>query len=109
MRFKVFYDEKINSIKIGVLTDTSTEIILPENVDQSLHYPIPNEFKKEVQKTVQNLIDSDDSACIDRIDKDFADLVQKRKDTMKKMREKYNPLIMKFCEDYKMNFPEWFI
>ncbi len=109
MRFKVFYDEKINSIKINVLIDMSTDIILPENLDQSLHYPIPNELKKEIQKTVQNLIEEEDSQCIGNIDKDIANLVEKRKDTIKEMRKKYNPKIMKYCEDYKINFPEWFI
>ena len=108
MRFKLFYEE--NRIKINVLTDNSSDTILPENLDQHVYYPIPNEFIKQVQTSIQDILSVEDSTTtIQEIDCQMAKLIQKRKDALVNMKKKYNPKIMEFCEEYKINNPEWFI
>ena len=109
MRFKVFYKEVLKKIMISVLKDDSNDKILPQNLDQHVYFPIPDKLLKKVDKEIQNIINVEDIECIERIDIEQEALIQKRKDTIKEMRKKYNPQIMKFCEEYRENNAELFI
>jgi len=109
MRFKLFFSEVSKTITINVLKDSGVDIILPENLDQHLYYPIPNEMQQEVLKSIQKIIKDEDTKCLIQMEDDITVAIKKRAEAINSMRKKYNPKIMEFCQEFKMKNPEWFI
>lgn len=109
MRFKLFYNEQKETLDINCLPDSFNDIILPDNVEQHVYYPIPKELGKQIKTEMMELIDQEDGAAIEEIRQQMLGLVQARKDLVNRLREKYNPLIMEKCKQFRDDNAEYFI
>ena len=109
MRFKVFFNERDNEIQINCLPSDDNDIIIPENVAQHIHYPIPKELQREISKEMNKLIDKHDVDDYLAIADEIKELQERRRQLINNVRVKMNPLIVQKCEDFKMDHPEYFI
>ena len=109
MRFKVFYNEKINEIDISCLKDKNKSIILPEALDQHVSYPIPKDMEKIIKKELFELIDKKETEKYLAITGEIQELQNKRKNMIEELRAELNPKILKTCEGLKERFPEYYI
>ena len=109
MRFKIFFNEPKGVLDVNCLKDDSNEIILPENTDQHVYYPIPSELTKEIYDDLLSLLDQSITDEFSAINASIKELQQKRKAMIDDVRAKLNPSIIKQCEDFKLNHQEYFI
>lgn len=109
MKFKVFYNEQTKKLDINCLMDNFNDVILPENLDQHVSFPIPKDLLGECKQYLVQILDEEDISALQKICDDMEALVKLRRDTIYKFREKYNPLIVKRCEQFREDYAEWFI
>ena len=94
---------------MNCLKDDTNEIILPENTNQHVFYPIPSVLTKEIHDDLLSLLDQSITDEFNAIDASIKELQQKRKAMIDGVRAKLNPSIIERCENFKLNHPEYFI
>lgn len=109
MRFKIFFNEPKGALDVMCLKDDSNEIILPENTNQHVYYPIPAELMKEIHDDLLSLLDQSITDELNAIGAAINDLHQKRNTMVDGVRAKLNPSIIERCENFKLTHPEHFI
>lgn len=109
MRFKIFFNEGEQKLDINCLNDNHTDIILPENPDQHVYYPIPNDLRSEIKEYLKDILDDNATDEINSIIGEIVELQQKRKQAIYNLREKLNPEIIQRCEIFKKENAEYFI
>jgi len=109
MRFKIYYNEKSNKLDINCLRDTYTDIILPENADQHVYFPIPGDMQKDIKAYLMPILSEEEATEIEKIRQEIEALNLKRKDFIEALRVKYNPVIIEKCEEFRLQNSEWFI
>ena len=109
MRFKLFYNENECRLDINCLGDNFTDVILPENLDQHVYFPIPSDLAKEIQKDLLAMIEEDDSIELEEFRQQMMAIVEERKKLVHKLRAKYNPMIIEKCKEFREENAEYFI
>lgn len=111
MRFKVIFMENTNKFKVNVLIDSSTEIILPENPDQHVFYPIPAQGRDEIAEKIETLLSeySDEQERLIQIFNDIKVLHDEKRTLITELRRKINPEIFNICEEFRNEYPEYFL
>jgi len=109
MRFKIFYNEKDSKLNINCLSDNHSDIILPENPDQHVYFPIPDELKDDIKKELLSLISDEDLESFENINDNIKLLLEQRKEMIHNIRKRTNPLIIEKCEEFKLERAEDFI
>ena len=109
MRFKIFFNEPKGALDVKCLKDDSNEIILPENTNQHVFYPIPAELMKEIYDDLLSLLDQSITDEFNAIYASIKELQQKRNTMVDGVRAKLNPSIIERCEKFKLTHPEYFI
>lgn len=109
MRFKIFFNEKSQSLDINCLTDSFTDTILPEDPSQHVYFPIPNEMKDQVKTYLMPIISEEIDAEYQAITDEIQALTDKRREMVNKLRAKLNPQIIDKCQEFKEENAEYFI
>lgn len=109
MRFKIYFNEKTKSLDVNCLEDKSLDKIIPENPDQHISYPIPIESRKEIKKYLTDILNSELSKEFIDLENDINVLNTIKREKMHELRKVLNVEIFKKCEDFKEDFPEYFI
>lgn len=109
MRFKLYYSEKDKLLKINCLKDNFPDIILPENPDQHVYYPIPDELYEDIKKELNSIIPNEYIEIVKDLDEQISDLMKIRSECINDLRIKINPVIMERCKEFKLENAEYFI
>lgn len=109
MRFKLHFNEERQKLEINCLNDNAGDIIIPEDVSQHIHYPIPNDLKKNIKKTLDELLQASYTQEFIDIDKQIKDLTNHRRAMMNKFRAELNPQIIEKCKSFRLDNAEHFI
>lgn len=109
MRFKVIFDEKTKSLEINAIPDGFSDIILPENVDQHVQFPIPDDAYSIFYKQLRTLITEQDTQHFKDLQDNLEQIQTSKRLAMQKLRTELNPKIIELCVDFKENNPEYFI
>jgi len=109
MRFKIFYNEIKGILDVNCLQDDSGEIVLPENLNQHVFFPIPSDLLNEIHSEIMSILDQNISNEYKKIDEEIKELQKKRSNLIMNVRKQLNPLIIKKCEEFRNNNPEHFI
>lgn len=109
MRFKLYYNEATNELDFNCLKDNNTDIILPDNPDQHIYYPVPDELRDDIHTELLTLIDQEIAEQFSEINDEVQELMTKRRVLMSKIRKQINPLVMKKLLDFKEDNAEYFI
>jgi hypothetical protein len=84
-------------------------VILPDNLDQHVYFPIPRELTPQIKDHMSNLIDDRYTKELEAIRQQMIDLHEKRQSLIYELREKYNAKIIEECEKFKDENAEHFI
>jgi hypothetical protein len=110
MRFKLFFNEKEQKLDFNCLTDSNTDIILPENPEQHVYYPIPNDLQREMKAALMPLIEDENiSQEIADLQVEIKNILEKRRQLIYDLRMKLNPSIIEVCKQFKEDNAEYFI
>lgn len=109
MRFKVFYDEKLAKFEVNCLKDDFNDIKLPDNPNDHVYYPIPNDMQNIIKKDLTKLLDQEKAKEFKQIVDDIKKLTDKQRELIYEIREELNPKIMDICENFKDEHAEYFI
>lgn len=110
MRFKLFFNEQKNKLEINCLNDNKNkDIILPDDPEQHLYFPIPNTMKKDISAKLETLISDEVSAEFIALGNEIKALTDRRREMVNELRKKINPEIMEKCEEFRAENAEHFI
>lgn len=109
MRFKIYYDEKDKQLDINCLKGTNTDVIIPENVDQHVYYPIPDDLQGEIKVFLRDILNEQISEELEAVQYEMMQLIEKRKEIITKTRQKLNPVIIEKCKEFKVLNAEYFV
>jgi len=109
MRFKLQFNEERQKLEIACLNDNIGDIIIPEDVNQHIHYHIPSDLKNKIKKTLDDLLQDSYTQEFINIDKQIKDLTYHRREMMHKFRAELNPQIIEKCKSFKLDNAELFI
>ena len=102
MRFKIYFNEKEQKLKINVLSGsacTSNHIV--EN--------IPNNLQNVLRDYLNQKIQQQDCTRIIQIQEEYARLAKERADELNKIREKYDSIIKDGIHSHMLEFPELYL
>lgn len=109
MRFKLHFNEERQKLEVNCLNDKAGDIIIPEDVNQHIHYPIPSDLKTRIKKSLDELLLDSYTQEFINIDKQIKDLTNHRREMMNKIRQEVNPKIIEKCKSFRMDNAELFI
>lgn len=109
MHFKVVYNYFIDSLDINCLPDNNSDIILPENTDQHVYFPIPSDLKNKIKSEMNKIIPKEKSDEFSNLVKDIHILEKMRKEKISEIRKNINPEIIKVCKQFREDNAEEFI
>jgi hypothetical protein len=109
MKFKLVFDEKKSELKIHCLYSKDNNIVLPDNTEHPVFFPIPIEFKTEIEEYITNIIDIEHNDKVKEITKEIRNLQEQRSLYIKELRKIINPKIIEKCKEFADGNPEYFI
>ena len=112
MRFKIYYNEQVQKIKVNVLRDSSnnvTSIPEPSSSDQHVYFPIPNEYQLDLLNLANDIITDDMNEKMEKINNDIKTLLEERNALINNIRTEKNPEIIKICKQFRDERAEEFI
>ena len=113
MKFKIVFNEMTNQIVVNCRpNNTEREVVLPDNPDQHVYYPLPDlpaPVQETLQEDLESLTTEEDTQEFLDIKDEIGALQTRRRALMTSLRERLNPQIIERCRDFKMKFPELFI
>ena len=109
MRFKIYFNEQLQNLDINCLADTFSDTILPEDVNQHVYFPIPNDLQKEIKDNLMPLLDDGSASELRDILEQIKNLTDRRRDVINELRVKLNPQIIEKCQQFKEDNAEYFI
>lgn len=109
MRFKLFYDEANQTLKVNCLNDNSNDIKQPSNPKEHVFFPLPIEHKTKIKMDLRDLIPDDYNDEIRSIDKEIQRLRVLRTSRLDEMRLDMNCKIMDYCRQFRMDHAELFV
>jgi len=101
MRFKIYYNQETEQMDFNCLKDKFTDVILPEDPNQHVYFPIPDELQNKIREELLSLFSEKDSEEIQ--------LSSKRKELVNNLRVKLNPKIIEKCKEFREDNAEYFI
>jgi hypothetical protein len=109
MRFKLYYNEQTEQMDFNCLKDKFTDVILPDDPNQHVYFPIPDELQNEIREELLSLVTAQDSEDMQLISEQMKALTSKRKELVNNLRVKLNPKIIEKCKEFKEDNAEYFI
>lgn len=109
MRFKIFFNDQKQELDINCLKDAHSDTILPENPDQHVYFPIPNDLRAEIKEYLMPIIDDELVDKYNEITDEIQKLTNARRSMINELRTKLNPSIIDKCEEFKYENAEWFV
>ena len=109
MRFKIFYNETAKALDINCISNKSSEIVIPEDLNQHVYYPLPADVEKHAKKHLMDLLTVEETEVFQKLLEDISELQRLRKEKLNEIRERLNPEIIRRCEDLRLLYPEFYI
>lgn len=116
MRFNIIFNSIENHYDFVTYKDLSTDIILPLNVKQDVHYPIPNELIMHIKQKLDVLLETDyilkETKNMNNVSFLYNDMYKKninRQKIIDRVRKNIHPLIIEKCVETRNEYPEFFI
>lgn len=100
MRFLLVMDMSTSMLKIKTFKDDWDDVILPTNIQQPIHFPIPVKLRAKMNKMLKSIIADEDLT----FNEDLTTI-----DFVMDSRKKYNSIIMEKLIEFRDDNSEWYI